>query len=323
MSKSHTFPNIWLKLGKKLTLLCFTFLATMFFYNADIFAADSHLPLYEGDNYDAIINNNVIAENIENSSDNGIGTEQDMWGFLTEGNDLITIINIIVASVGLIWLVVLSIKFTISRGNEENITKFKQQFGWIVLGLLVVSIAEYIGFQVFNPERDILTENESVKNFSKKAEQIKTYFEILVGGIMLVVGGMSGFNLIIGAEEEDKIKQEKTFIKTFFLGFGVILLAEVIVKVFTGKEVATSYEGTFEASKSVEQGISEMVGLTNFVLTFVGGAATFMLILASLYYVTSFGDEDQMSRAKRIIIACVVAIIVAFSSFAIASFLTR
>ena len=98
----------------------------------------------------------------------------------------------------------------------------------------------------------------------------------------------------------------------FVLGVLFILSAEIIIR------IASNYDGV---DTTLNIAIGEVGSIINLILTFLAGASGFMLVLASLYYVTNFGNEEQTGRAKKIIIGCISGLVIAFSSFVLSQFL--
>ncbi len=256
-------------------------------------------------NYDNLLKQNIFAQKL--TGGDSIETGRTMF----QGT-FVKLANMILGAFAIIWLCFLGIQFVVSRGNEEKMTELKKQSGWILLGLIVISIAEFAAFNVFDPiAHKLLDSTEASNQFSLKVMQIKTYFEYFVASVMLISLLISGYNLLTKFDTEETLTNEKKFAKSFALGMGLILLAEVMVKLVAngGSETETT------------SGIKEIAGLINFISTFLGVSAVFMLILASLYYIVSLGNEDQTGRAKNIIIGSIVGIIIAVSSYGISTFL--
>lgn len=160
----------------------------------------------------------------------------------------------------------------------------------------------------------LLYSDTVVDSLADKVDQIVDYVKIVITGVMLVYLGLSGYSLITSGDGgEEKLEDEKKFLKTFFLGAALILLAESITRVFSNRH---PQDGIFK-------GTNEILGLINYALTFLGGAAFVMLILASFYFVTSFGNEEQMGRAKKLIMGCVLGIVVAISSYVLVTVVIR
>lgn len=221
--------------------------------------------------------------------------------------------NRVLGTVSILYLFILGVKFIMARGDSERLSALKGQFAWIILGLAVISLAEFIGYEVFDPSsgKDVL-EGISTRNFRDKVMDIVRFFEYIAGGLMLINAVISAYGLIIGGEEDEAISKEKQFLKSFLLGTAFILLAEVIVRILS-----------FQEGVNVSTGIAvkEIAGVVNFSLSFMGIVAVAMVVMAGMYYVISFGDEEQMGRAKKMIINSVVGVIIAFSAYTIVRFL--
>jgi len=280
---------------------------------------DDTLTLSE-DSYDSILKHNKIND-IVGSGKNQVESASAIRNLIYDKKTgkpsaLIISVNKAIGTFTIIWLIILGIKFIFAQGAEEDMSKYKRQFGWIMLGLAVVSIAEFAAFQIFDPNEKLLDpENSSINNLEAKINQIKRFLQILAAGLALFSMIRSGYNLLTTPEsgEDETITKEKEFIKAFLFAIIFIVLSETLVRfVFFEKD------GT---GMNAQVGIQEAAGFINFAVSFVGGAAVLMLILAALYYVTSFGDDDRTSRAKQIIISCIVAIIIITMAYTLIRFM--
>lgn len=283
-------------------------------------AIDNALPLTNNaGNYDSIFTENIIlkaANNFEGTADGG-GSEENILQSFFSGNkvnnnsSLIQIVNRILGAVGILYFIIIGVKYFFSQGAEDKMSEYKTQLIWIAVGLGVISVAEFIGFEVLNPDKNDILSNDSIAPFDQKVKQVIRFLEYLIGGIFLFNGIMTGYNMIT-SDTEDNISHEKTFLRNFIIGAVFILTAEVIIR-------AVSLEDGIAGSQDLL--IGEIGGIVNFMLTFIAGACALMIILASLYYVASFGDEERTETAKKIIIGCVIGLVLAFSSYVIAQFL--
>ncbi len=261
-------------------------------------------------NFDSILVDNKIvhiAGGFEGQNEERVGKT-----FFTK---ILPMVNRVIGVIGILYLIILGVKFILAQGDEEKMGKYKDQAIWLIIGLGLVSVAEFVGFDIFDPsQRDVLSD-AAAKPFYEKLMQVVRFFEYVAMGLVLVNGIISGYKLITSGEEEETVSQEKKFLKSFIIGTIFILMAEVIVRVL-------SYQDS-DLSTTQDILIQEVAGILNFVLTFIGGVAVLMLIMSSIYYVTSFGNEDQMNRAKRMIITAIGGIVIAFSAFTIAQFLVN
>lgn len=271
------------------------------------------LPLPESTLYDRIIGNNTVVRTVK-----GEGAERGLKILTQRGSPIMSLVKQVLAAIAIFWLVYVGFKFTLSQGSEENLGKYKAQFGWILLGLIIMGTAEIVGYDIFDPfGNDVLRDQRGLKNFAKLIERITLFFQIIIGGIALLAGIRSGMALITSGDEDETIENEKRFVKIFIFALALILLAEVIAK------GVINFNGAGEANIDARFGLKQVVGLINFVLSFLAWAALFMVVLSSIYYVASFGNDEQASRAKQMIIGSIIGLVLAFSSYTIVRFLVN
>jgi type IV secretory pathway VirB2 component (pilin) len=67
------------------------------------------------------------------------------------------------------------------------------------------------------------------------------------------------------------------------------------------------------------EGVEQLAGITNLVISFAGPIAVLMLIAGAIMYATAGGEEENMKKAKRLILVTVVGIIIIYGAFAIVS----
>ena len=227
--------------------------------------------------------------------------------------DLLRTINRILGALAIMYIVLIGVKFIFAMGDDEKMSNYKTQFAWLILGLAVISLAEFVGFDLLDPSggKDILA-GETQAKFMDKVQDIVRYFEFAAGAFMLVNAALAGYHLIMSGDKDETISQEKAFLKSLLLGSGFILMSEVIVRVL-------SFQDTSE--RTTEILVTEVAGIINFALSFVAILTMAMLVLASLYYVISFGDEDQTTRAKRMIKTSLFGVIIASASYVLVRFL--
>jgi len=290
-------------------------------------ANDNVLPL-SADNYDSVMTtDNAVFPLIDNYKDN---TENSLKDIFRGGpsDSLLFRINVVLGAIAILFLAILGLKFVVSQGDEDHMTKYKTQFSYVILGLAIISVAEFVAFVLLDPASDtaILESTDIANEFYDKINQIKLFVEIVVIGIVLLKMLMSGYDLIVRSEQDEAISKEKTFFQSFLFGTILILLSEVVARVMSGSKTLLG-ERTIDLDKvgtdiagGAKVGILEVTGIINFSLSFIAVMSVIMLILASMYYVLSFGDSDQMGRAKRIVISCAVGAIIAVSAFTIARF---
>lgn len=319
----HKFLTFLLTIGGSLLIM-----------SSVTFAQDNTLPL-GAEGYDKIFTENRAAQVLEtvdyaNTGDAihrlfvkynyNIPNDPTSGVKSTEPSALIVMANIIIGAVALLYLTITGIQFIVARGEEEALNNVKKHLGYVLVGLLTVAAAETFAFVVFNPETaNFLTGEEVSDKFVTFVNQVKLFIQWVIVGVATMSLLFSGYELITRMGSEESFTKEKEFLRHFLLAAALIAFAEVAVKgIFFARDMSQ-----FNKDQAIEIGIIEIMGLVNFMLGLIAAAATFMLILASFYYMMSFGDEDRAGRAKRIIISCIIGIVLALSAYTLVSYFTQ
>jgi len=163
-----------------LSILCGLFLATGI--NAAFAQADTSnlLPL-DGTNYDKVMTDDNILGKIITIQDNDSKTNESLSktddtlkaifrGKKDGGKGLIFRINMVLGAIAILFLSILGLKFVVSQGDEDHMTKYKTQFGYIIMGLAIISAAEFVAFDFLDPSggNDILQSSDFTDAFYKK-----------------------------------------------------------------------------------------------------------------------------------------------------------
>ncbi|PID70631.1 hypothetical protein CSB37_00920 [bacterium DOLZORAL124_38_8] len=277
-----------------------------------------HLTLGEA-GYDPILKDNLIhraGDGFTGFDDkHSVGNEDKILKsfFSKKGSGIMVTVLRVLGTIGILYLLIGGIRYIFTNGDEESAEKAKNQIVWALVGLIILSLAEFIGFEFINPyEKDILGTNEVVNSLKDKVEQIIRVLEYAVGGLFLVNGSISAYDLITSRGQDENLDNEKNFVQTFIWGAGFILFAEVIVRI-----VASD----ISRSEQINMLSGEIGGIINFILTFFAGASALMLIISALYYVVSLGDDERVSSAKNMIRNSAIAFVIAFSSYVLAQFM--
>jgi len=281
--------------------------------------AQSLLPMPVNGAYGGILENNRVADIVQEQSLSYNFFESIIYGVFSDEN--IRSANVVIGVVAILYLVVIGARFILSQGEEEAIQKAQKHFGFLVLGLMIISVAQFAGFTIFNPAQsvnpDFFVNNNIQEAFYSKAMQVKLFIQVLIGGIALLSIITSAFRIMSSTGNEEVIGKEKQLLINFLFATVLIIAAEVIV---TGVFYLPGANRDGASNQALTIGIEQIMGLITALLSIVAAASLLMIILASLYYVISLGDEERAGRAKRLIIANLVAIVIVFSAYSILRF---
>lgn len=101
-------------------------------------------------------------------------------------------------------------------------------------------------------------------------------------------------------------------------GLLLIYVGEVFVqKVFykVDKNVYSGINGN-HPGVDAKEGVEQISGIINLIISFIAPIAVLMLIGAAIMYATARGEDEQMQKAKRLITAIVIGIVIIYGAFA-------
>ncbi len=129
-----------------------------------------------------------------------------------------------------------------------------------------------------------------------------------IGVVAVVMIIYAGFMYIVSAGRPDRTKLALQSIIYTSVGFGVVILARSIVEVI--------------APIAAQPDIQSVVGTgITFFMWVVGVAATIMVIISGLFYVTSAGDPSRAKTAKDTLLYAVVGLGIALLAGGLITFL--
>lgn len=234
---------------------------------------------------------------------------------------VIDFLKYLFGAVAVIYLIISGIKLiTATTKIDEVSEKEKENLKFIVYGLILIIIADELVTKVFFGEY-----GECLASASN-AQECATAGSGLVKGIYSLVLAFiataavftvvtAAFRLVTAYGDEEVIKKEKKRIAMAIVGLLISGLGEFIVKgiIFPGG-------GTKGINVAAAQKL--VLNFTNFIAAFIGAGAFVMLFYAGYLYVSSFGNEEQMGKAKKIIIGAVIGIAIALAAYGLVATIT-
>jgi hypothetical protein len=230
----------------------------------------------------------------------------------------------IIATVAILFMVVSGAKMVIQGDNEEVATKQKANLLWGVIGLALIMIAGPIAEIMDMQDGGFLSDGDEISSraglFDNQVNIVIIFIKYIVGSVAVLFMIRSGAKLVIAGDSEEVLTTEKKNLMSGVFALFIIMLSNTIVKQVLFKAEAPT-EGTAGATVSfdVGRGVQEIVGITNFIVTWASPFAMFALIIGAIMYVTAFGDEERTGKAKKIIFNSIMALVIIYGAFAIVS----
>lgn len=256
-----------------------------------------------------------------------------VWGLIQNA-------RFILGAVAIAFMVYSGFRMVTAWGNEEVYGTQRRNLFYCVIGLAVVGLSGEVAniFAVSCPEftapgqtKLACTQGGFLKDpnsiirastlFNQRTKIIITFIKYFIGSICVLMTVRSGLRLITMSSKEETISTDKKSLAYSVIGLALIILADNVISNVFYKLDLTRYPSTGGAAPAVDaaRGVQEIVGFTNFVVSIVGPIAVLMLLAGGIMYITAAGKEDQMSKAKKLIVAAIVGIIIMFGAFAIVS----
>lgn len=232
-------------------------------------------------------------------------------------------VKILVAIVGILYISLMGYTLVTKGDNEEEISRAKRGLVYSIIAFMMISMSEEFGRMfdmkettIIGTPRDLL---ERVRLFDRQVELFVLFVKYVVGAFATLMLVTSGIKLVTsGGNEEETTKQKKSIM---YSGAGLLLIyvGDIFINRVFYKVDKNVYAGITGVHPQLDakEGVEQIIGITNFVVSFVGPIAVLMLLAGAIMYIVSRGEEEQMNKAKRLILAAVVGIVLIFGAFAI------
>jgi len=157
-----------------------------------------------------------------------------------------------------------------------------------------------------------------------KASTMSEFLANVLSALLGVVAFISLIFIIIGAVmymlsagNEQAIERAKKTITGAVVGLAIAAAAPTFLK-----EIKTILGGASGANADdiVNKAYTLKdiaINVLNFLLSVTGIIAIIGLIVGAIFYLTSYGDEERMEKGKKILVASIIGIIIAFSALVI------
>lgn len=246
---------------------------------------------------------------------NGVG------GIVKALRTLLDILKIVVAPIAVLLITIMGVRMvTAGKENEDVTTKSKNFIAYAIEALLVIFVADQVVNVFFGAEGDIFRFGEAgAAEFGRRAG---TFFEgifILVQAIISTIAVAmlisAGFRYFAGSFSEDELGKAKRQITWSLVGLFIIAISEFVVKRIIFRDQGQRF-GVAEANELFAQ-------VTNFIAGTMGSLSFVFLLYAGYLYVTSAGNEDSVSKSKKIIMGAIIGLVLAGAAFALSTTITE
>lgn len=240
-------------------------------------------------------------------------------------NGILPYAKVLTGVVGLLFITLMGYTLVTASGNEEEISRARRGIVYTLIAFLIVSMSEDIAAifdmrttTLFGSPQSIL---QRVHLFDKQVEIFVTFIKYLLGAYATLMIVRSAISMVTsGGNEEEAGKSRKSILYSA-AGLVLVFVGDVFINKVFYKIDKTSYSGItgIHPYADAKEGVDQIVGITNLVVSFVGPAAVLMLLVGGVMYATAGGEEAGVERARRIIFASIIGIVIIYGAFALVS----
>lgn len=232
---------------------------------------------------------------------------------------VITAARYLIAAIVILLGIVAAIQMIGSNGNEEGYEKGKKSLVWSVVGLVIIALSadlaqiiELTNGGLLGPDAELLSRT---RLFDGSVRIVITFIKYIIGAVGVLMLVRSGLRMAtLGSNEEEVTKDRKNIL---YVSVGLIALIFVDTLV---RRVLYKIDNPLEnPTIDYTQGIREIAGFANLLVSFVGPLAVTMLVIAGIMYLANFGNEETQTKAKKMIIASLIGIIMIYGAFGVVS----
>lgn len=199
------------------------------------------------------------------------------------------------------------IKLLVGSRSDNIITEVRQAYGHAFFGAVIAGAAILLANTfALNQPGQIVAEGF----FNDGTLNVINFVAGLTATLVLVNVVVQGIRLIVAPESGDMDKARTGFLHGV-IGAGIAILALSIVRVFTS--VNTAGGGGVPAG-GMTVALTQIVGIGRYITLILGGMSVFGILIAGIMLVVSF-DESLKDRARKLIIASVVALAVSLIAY--------
>lgn len=234
----------------------------------------------------------------------------------------------IIGGVAILMMIISGIRLVLSGNEEETANKQKTNLLWGMVGLVLIAIAGPIAEILDMQNGGFLASEQEIAYraslFDRQALIIITFIKYIVGSVAVLFLIRSGAKLVLAGDSDEVLKMEKQNIMSGVFALFLIILSDVIIKqvLFKVDPDQSSYSASGQEAVvtfDTGRGVQEIVGITNFIVTWAAPFAVLALVIGGVMYLTAFGEQEQMDKAKKIIFNSVIALIIIYGAFALVS----
>ena len=227
---------------------------------------------------------------------------------------VVNTIKNLAAGLAVIWIVYAGARMIFAQGEESVISEQKRAIFYGILGLVaILLVGNGVDF-LYGPAGVVRTKLTADAGFSNEVYGLVTFLRALIGIIAILFIIISAIRMMFAAGDESEITKQRTSL--LWVGVGIILIAinQVVVRNLFVIPVTASDQ---IKTSNITALINTLGTVLQFILGFVGLIAFGALVYGAGSMVANYGDDEMVTRAKKIMKNAIIGILVIISAYTI------
>ena len=232
---------------------------------------------------------------------------------------VVNITRILIGSVAVLMAIISGVQLITSRANEEAVGNARKALLYSVIGIVIIALSADLAALLDLRNGGLIGSKAEIMNrariFDDAVRVIITFIKYIIGSVAILMLITSGLRLVSDGSSDETVTQEKKHIFVIVIGLVGLIFVDSIIR-----NVLYNIDNPLEnPAIDLAQGIKEMVGFVNLLVTFVGPIAVLTLVAGGAWYAISMGNDDSQEKAKKMMFASLLGIILIYGAFGIVS----
>ncbi|MCX6734845.1 MAG: pilin [Candidatus Peregrinibacteria bacterium] len=234
-------------------------------------------------------------------------------------------VKILTVVVGILFMTIMGYTLVTNGSSEEDVTKAKKGMIFTIIAFVMISMSQNIAKIFDMTDGSVLGSPQEILNrvhiFDKQTEIFVTFVKYVIGTYAVVQIVRHGAKMVTAGGNDEEMGKRKKAIMFNVAGLLLIYLGDIAINKVFYKVDKTVYSGItgVHPYADAKAGVDQIVGITNLIVTFVGPVGVLMLIVGAIMYATAGGQDEQLQKAKRILVTAGIGLVIIFGAFAIVS----
>lgn len=222
----------------------------------------------------------------------------------------------LIGGLAVIWIIISGVSMVMAGGDETKITEQKNSITYAVVGLVAILLIERLIAVLYGypaEYRTALITGDA--RFSNEVYGVVGFIKAVIGAVAVFMIIIAGARTIFAQGEEEQLTKQKKSLIWVGVGLILILVNKVIIEnIFI---IPANVQGDQIKSGNVNAIIVKLGQATQFFLAFVGVIALGVLIYGAGSMIANYGNEEMVTRGKKIIKNSIIGIVIILSAYAI------